>query len=505
KQREVHKVNESYIQLINQALPIEVQQEAEKERLSREKGTFSESYDECTNPSTSDGNYPSTSSIPSTNTSNPLPSVLINNSQTQSSNHSTSLPCTVSKRPQKLPTTDELTSPSSLVQTTTTATTNTRNTRISNGNNNNNDDDSSSTYKQQKKSLVKPSNTQNTQNRRQQKKQETREQTRAASRDSSSSYKNGFASMETSDNEKNLQISKLESDIQRLNQSIEKQKSAELQLRTQLNDLKNVRKDLEDIRTENGSLQTKYEAANSQKNRDKQRLVELEKALSDEKQNKQRLETQIKTERALTKKLQDDLTKLSLAPPRSECTEQCMKRRRDQENETREARKLLNDKDERIKLLDNEIKTLLKYRESQADTEVLYQHLSQLQERNAHLQDSLSAETRIKLDLFSALGEVKRQLEIANGAIREKERELIAALHSQHQVNNCLFNGHPQSSGHSSPTNQLIDTNNNPTTSPSSVFYSPPTTITPPPLPLQNAASSLDPNAQDFYLSANNV
>lgn len=41
---------------------------------------------------------------------------------------------------------------------------------------------------------------------------------------------------------------------------------------------------------------------------------------------------------------------------RSECTEQCMKRKRDQENETREMRKLLNDKDDRIKLLDNEIK-----------------------------------------------------------------------------------------------------------------------------------------------------
>lgn len=60
----------------------------------------------------------------------------------------------------------------------------------------------------------------------------------------------------------------------------------------------------------------RYESANSQKNRDKQRLVELEKTLNEEKQNKQRLETQIKTERALTKKLQDDLTKLSLAPPR---------------------------------------------------------------------------------------------------------------------------------------------------------------------------------------------
>jgi len=40
KQREVRKANETYTQLINQALPIEVQQEVEKERLSREKGSF---------------------------------------------------------------------------------------------------------------------------------------------------------------------------------------------------------------------------------------------------------------------------------------------------------------------------------------------------------------------------------------------------------------------------------------------------------------------------------
>lgn len=89
------------------------------------------------------------------------------------------------------------------------------------------------------------------------------------------------------------------------------------------------------------------------------------------------------------------------------------------------------------------------------------------------------------------------------GAVREKERELISALHSQHQQStNCLFNGHhhPHSSGHSSPTNHLIDTNNNSTVSPSSVFYSPPTTITPPPS-LTNATSNLDPNAQDFCLS----
>lgn len=47
--------------------------------------------------------------------------------------------------------------------------------------------------------------------------------------------------------------------------------------------------------------------------------------------------------------------------------------------------------------------------------------LSAMQDKNAHLENSLSAETRIKLDLFSALGEAKRQLEI-----RESEYSLAA-------------------------------------------------------------------------------
>lgn len=119
----------------------------------------------------------------------------------------------------------------------------------------------------------------------------------------------------------------------------------------------------------------RFESVNTQRNRDKQRISDLEKSVNEEKQNRQKLELQIKTEKTLTKKLQDDLTKLSSIPPRfvsidtredvhyyilvdfrSECTEQCLKRKRDQENESREMRKLLNDKDERVKILDNEIK-----------------------------------------------------------------------------------------------------------------------------------------------------
>lgn len=56
----------------------------------------------------------------------------------------------------------------------------------------------------------------------------------------------------------------------------------------------------------------RYETVNTQRQRDKQRLTDLERGLNDERQNKQRLESQIKIEKTLTRKLQDDLTKMTL-------------------------------------------------------------------------------------------------------------------------------------------------------------------------------------------------
>jgi chromosome segregation ATPase len=58
----------------------------------------------------------------------------------------------------------------------------------------------------------------------------------------------------------------------------------------------------------------RYDSVNTQRQRDKQRLTDLERNLNEERQTKQRFESQIKTEKTLTKKLQDDLTKLSLTP-----------------------------------------------------------------------------------------------------------------------------------------------------------------------------------------------
>lgn len=51
---------------------------------------------------------------------------------------------------------------------------------------------------------------------------------------------------------------------------------------------------------------------------------------------------------------------------------------------------------------------------TQADAEMLMNALAAMQDKNTTLEKNLSAETRVKLDLFSALGAAKRQLEISD-------------------------------------------------------------------------------------------
>lgn len=210
----MRKVNETYIQLINQALPIEVQQEMEKERLSREKGTcarlvpsaviaplclgtFSENYEDVP-PSAVDGSYPATPPTSSATAVNSSSNSLSNNSTVNNSQAQSSAFCTISKRSAKVNQPDGLSagSSSALVQSST------RNNKpaSSSASTSNGHDDGSSSYKQQKKQSQKSASTQPpaaaTQSRRQAKKQE---QPASGSRDSSS-HVNGFTTSISIDN-----------------------------------------------------------------------------------------------------------------------------------------------------------------------------------------------------------------------------------------------------------------------------------------------------------------
>lgn len=94
---------------------------------------------------------------------------------------------------------------------------------------------------------------------------------------------------------------------------------------------------------------------------------------------------------------------------RGECTDACRTRRRELETEASEARTAKHWAEEKCAALERENAALA---EQLRETDILMSALSAMQEKTAHLENSLSAENRIKLDLFSALGEAKRQLEI---------------------------------------------------------------------------------------------
>jgi len=128
----------------------------------------------------------------------------------------------------------------------------------------------------------------------------------------------------------------------------------------------------------------------------------------------------------------------------SECGDHCRQRRRDLELELQQLRREMKSGEDRVRSMDVEIQHLRRSQQNtppqhqiqqqqqpqqqqqqqqqqpqhqqqqqqhNVETELLVSALSALQDKTAHLETSLSAETRIKLDLFSALGEAKRQLE----------------------------------------------------------------------------------------------
>lgn len=208
-------------------------------------------------------------------------------------------------------------------------------------------------------------------------------------------------------------VSGLEDDLRKVKSEIEQQKTVEEYLRNQINYITKCDKaeklKLEKLQKDNEALLTKYAKLTSIKQKEKEDWDILEKRLQDEKRTRLYLELQLTQE----KKLKDDTT----AP---QCTEICKKRSLNLENDL----KILSDecrkKEARLVLLENQVKLA----ETRFDS--LMSAFKCMEEKNFSLQESLSAETRFKLDLFSALGETRRQLEAVQFGLESKERELNA-------------------------------------------------------------------------------
>ncbi|XP_076016039.1 macoilin-1 isoform X2 [Genypterus blacodes] len=214
---------------------------------------------------------------------------------------------------------------------------------------------------------------------------------------------------------------RLEQDVKRLKADLQANRQLESDLRSQLSSLssqdRSLRSELGQLRQDNELLQNKLHSAVQAKQKDKQTISQLEKRLKAEQDARALAEKQLAEERK-RKKLEDANAARAVALAAATS--------RIRELET-ECKKLSMDtklKEEQIRDLEVKCQELRKYKENEKDTEVLMSALSAMQEKTQHLENSLSAETRIKLDLFSALGDAKRQLEIAQGHIHQREQEI---------------------------------------------------------------------------------
>lgn len=232
---------------------------------------------------------------------------------------------------------------------------------------------------------------------------------------------------------------RLEADIRRLKTELQSSRCTEQELRSQISTLsisdRSAKNELYQLRQENDSLQSKLHKAVTGRQQDKQNLATLERRIQEERKQKVALESQLATEKQRRKNEESSRAAASLAASSRASTEcasdQCRMRRAELENEVKAMHRELKSRDEELRRLELETQTLQQYRgDSQTETEVLMTTLGAMKDKNAHLETSLSAETRLKLDLFSALGEAKRQLEIQQGLLMQKEMEL-ASLRSK--------------------------------------------------------------------------
>ncbi|MED6269762.1 Macoilin, partial [Characodon lateralis] len=223
---------------------------------------------------------------------------------------------------------------------------------------------------------------------------------------------------------------RLEQDIKKLKADLQASRQVEQDLRSQIGSLgsaeRSIRTELGQLHQENELLQNKLHNAVQAKQKDKQTVGQLEKRLKTEQEARAAAEKQL-TEEKKRKKLEEATAARAVAlaaASRGECTDTLRRRITELEAEGKKLTMDIKLKEEQIRDLEIKVQELHKYKENEKDTEVLMSALSAMQDKTQHLENSLSAETRIKLDLFSALGDAKRQLEIAQGQILQKDQEI---------------------------------------------------------------------------------
>ncbi|XP_057209861.1 macoilin isoform X2 [Triplophysa rosa] len=224
------------------------------------------------------------------------------------------------------------------------------------------------------------------------------------------------------------QILKLEQEMRRIKGELQASRQSEQELRSHICNLTNsehsLRPEVSLLRHANELLQNKIQCLTKSRQKDKQNAPLLEKKIRMETEARLSVEKQLAEVRA--PKFDEASILLRNASHRQEHSETQMlrKKAKDLDAEYKQLQLQYQEKENRMIALDNEVETLQRSRCTEQEADAMLSALSSLQDKAQHLEYNLSAETRLKLDLFSALGDARRQLEIAQVKIVKQDHEV---------------------------------------------------------------------------------
>nr|AAX11930.1 macoilin [Ciona savignyi] len=227
-------------------------------------------------------------------------------------------------------------------------------------------------------------------------------------------------------------IERLETTIAKLQAELAQARKNDSELNNRINLLTNLERaaknDIIQLKKENDMMQTKMNGMMSSKQKEKQSMQSMEKRLKSEADSRVNAEKLLQEEKR-RKREEEDTAKQAAAQAitsrERERAEVLKQAKQDLELEIQRLETKLRIKEEECAALKKEIVDYQVQEKSVKESETLMSALQAMQDKNLMLENSLSAETRLKLDLFSALGDVKRQLELAHGAIYKRDAEIV--------------------------------------------------------------------------------
>ncbi|VDK48642.1 unnamed protein product [Anisakis simplex] len=208
-------------------------------------------------------------------------------------------------------------------------------------------------------------------------------------------------------------------------------RSQETDLRCMLQQAVNAEKqtkgELTQLKMKQEQTENKLSNLLKAREQDKCSIQLLEKRLIEAHAKKNELEKELNAERR-SKLKEEHAAARALAAAQSiksvDCGEACKARKADLEREIRATRRDLKAKEELTSVYEEQLRQLREFKESN-EIQDLQSTLAALRDKNHQLEQSLSAENRLKQDLFRVLTETRSQTEMLRQQIRAKDVELV--------------------------------------------------------------------------------